>query len=388
MRNVKTLLGSGSGPSASGFKKARSERELFPATSADVDGPDCLHDCESCTAHYPARFRIDEDDKLYGQVRGWNTHLIVGTGKTDWVRDVTDEKGSVMEAVGRVGLEAANGKVMLSASNMPPGHEDNGLDEGASTCLLLPAWILIESVRPHDVPELMRTVVGKSVTSTTLVEKKSKEAKVADITQNGEKTPREERQAQQNGSVEQPDQEAAADDGPDVSQLHIGEGNPSSDRPSQATLRSIPSKFKTRPCPHSYLILLCSHKTRDARCGQSAPLLRKEFERHLRPLGLYRDLQDERPGGVGIYFINHVGGHKYAANVLVYRREGAKGDGTNGDTDQGPLSGEAAQFIWLARVGPKDCENIIKYTVLQGKVVKPQKQLRGGFDRERGLTSW
>jgi SpoVK/Ycf46/Vps4 family AAA+-type ATPase len=50
--------------------------------------------------------------------------------------------------------------------------------------------------------------------------------------------------------------------------------------------------------------------------------------------------------------------------------------------------GEAAQCIWLARVRPEDCENIIRYTILQGKVVKPERQLRGGFDRSKQLASW
>lgn len=157
------------------------------------------------------------------------------------------------------------------------------------------------------------------------------------------------------------------------------------------------------PCPHRVLILLCSQRTRDIRCGQSAPLLRKELERHLRPLGLYRDLDDERPGGVGIYFISHVGGHKYSANMMVYRRRDAFGmddvERAKAETEEvkpkaAPKDGDedetegAAQCIWLARVRPEDCENIVKYTVLQGKVVKPESQLRGGFDREKGLLSW
>jgi glycerol-3-phosphate O-acyltransferase/dihydroxyacetone phosphate acyltransferase len=50
---------------------------------------------------YPRGFKIDEEDVLYGQVKGWSTHVLVGTGKTDWVRDVGDEKGSVMEAIGK-----------------------------------------------------------------------------------------------------------------------------------------------------------------------------------------------------------------------------------------------------------------------------------------------
>lgn len=129
------------------------------------------------------------------------------------------------------------------------------------------------------------------------------------------------------------------------------------------------SRLTSRPCVHDYVVLLCSHKRRDARCGISAPLIKKELERHLRPTGLYRDADDERPGGVGIYFVSHVGGHKFAANVLIYRKK-----------DE--------QLIWLARVRPEHCEGIVKYTILQGKVVHPEFQLRGGFDRSKGLTSW
>jgi glycerol-3-phosphate O-acyltransferase/dihydroxyacetone phosphate acyltransferase len=109
---------------------------------------------------------------------------------------------------------------------------------------------------------------------------------------------------------------------------------------------------------------------------------------------------------VGIYFISHVGGHKYSANVIVYRRRDAFGiDAIErakvGEEEARPrverAAGEegaegadegAAQCIWLARVRPEDCENLVRYTVLQGKVVKPETQLRGGFDREKGLLSW
>lgn len=90
-----------------------------------------------------------------------------------------------------------------------------------------------------------------------------------------------------------------------------------------------------------------------------------------------------------------MGGHKYSANVMIYRRAGVvKLDGAacaeeKRVVDLGGQEAEGAgQCIWLARVRPEDCENIIKYTVLQGKVLKPERQLRGGFDREKGLVSW
>ena len=265
-------------------------------------------------------------------------------------------------------------RLMLSASNMPTPHDTSDYSE-PTTVLLLPAFPLVQHVHPRNVPTLLSQIVSNAPTNTSPLRLESHPP-----------LPR---------SIPSPD-------------------------PS-----SVPDLL-TRPCPHSAVILMCSQKTRDARCGQSAPLLRKELERHLRPLGLYRDLHDERPGGVGIYFISHVGGHKYSANVMIYRRPNAfgqddddavvqeethdpqssasdhpapngNGNGNgNGEANGNgkPANGDAkadlgaGQCIWLARVKPEDCENLVRYTVLKGKVVKPESQLRGGFDRVKGLTSW
>jgi glycerol-3-phosphate O-acyltransferase / dihydroxyacetone phosphate acyltransferase len=260
---------------------------------------------------------------------------------------------------------------MLSASNMPtPSHTSNYSEP--TTALLLPAFTVIENITPATVPSLISEYINHAPTSTSPL-----------------------------GPVTLP-RSLPVPGLPDAQQLIA------------------------RPSPHRALILLCSHRTRDARCGQSAPILRKELERHLRPLGLFRDLDDDRPGGVGIYFINHVGGHKYSANMMVYRRPDAFGidsvergklapgeevqikktvqkktetpivNEAEGATTAGAETKEedagedvgAAQCIWLARVRPEDCENIVRYTVLQGKVVKPDSQLRGGFDRAKGLLSW
>ncbi|MCJ1432905.1 hypothetical protein MMC27_002263 [Xylographa pallens] len=323
------------------------EGALFPKVDPAVDGEDCEHDCESCTIHYPAKFSIDEEEKLYGMVKGWATHMLVATGKTDWVRDVEDEKGSVMEAVGKCKVQPTNGRLMLSASNMPvpSTHHHHAAGAEPTTVLLLPSFTLVENVTPQSVPDLINHYISASPTNTTPF----------------------------------PPPAAAASALPPASSLPVHIDTTSVEQSLSAP--PPPPIFPTRPSPHSYLILLCSQKTRDARCGQSAPLLRRELERHLRPLGLYRDLHDERPGGVGIYFISHVGGHKFSANMMVYRRAGADGNGRVAD-------GEAGQCIWLARVRPEDCEGIVRFTVLQGKVVKPERQLRGGFDRERGLVSW
>lgn len=317
---------------------------------------------------------------------------------------------------------------MMSASNIPIPESDV---ENATRVLLLPAFVFVDNVTPANVPTLINDVINPAP---------------------------------------------------------VNMAKPS----SAASSLTVASPMLVRQCPYDYLVLLCSHKTRDARCGQSAPIIKKELERHLRPLGLLRDLHDDRPGGVGIYFVSHVGGHKFAANMLVYRRAGTPGaeyvpdeehandaaakmavheaavsetivealeyatliengtshtngsaqtnghakengaavngtsqsNGThdtaeakidvaveptpvaNGATENGGPSQEnghkaehldelleerrpeAGQCIWLARVRPEHCENIVNFTILKGKVVKPGQQLRGGFDRCKQLSSW
>ncbi|KAG5912655.1 hypothetical protein E4U42_002041, partial [Claviceps africana] len=120
--------GSGSGSGSSSSSKAATWSELFRKTDPATDGPDCLRDCDSCTVRYPRGFKIDEADVLFGQVQGWSTHVVVGTGKTDWTRDVADEKGSVMEAIARADAPA-NGRLMVSASDMPTGDAEEAEED-------------------------------------------------------------------------------------------------------------------------------------------------------------------------------------------------------------------------------------------------------------------
>ncbi|CRK19992.1 hypothetical protein BN1708_003271 [Verticillium longisporum] len=83
--------------------------DLFPKTDPAVDGDECSHDCESCHIKYPRGFKIETEDALYGVQKGFSTHLLVATGKTDWVREIEDEEGSVMEAIGKAAARSNGG---------------------------------------------------------------------------------------------------------------------------------------------------------------------------------------------------------------------------------------------------------------------------------------
>ncbi|CAI7149657.1 CGH_3_collapsed_G0003340.mRNA.1.CDS.1 [Saccharomyces cerevisiae] len=99
-------------------------------------------------------------------------------------------------------------------------------------------------------------------------------------------------------------------------------------------------------------VFICSHTTRDKRCGITAPYLKKVFDSKLQEHGLYRDNSDYRAEGVKIAFVNHVGGHKFAANVQIYLR--------NPNT-----------LIWLGRVTPTIVPSIVEHLIVPEEPTLP-----------------
>jgi hypothetical protein len=57
-------------------------------------------------------------------------------------------------------------------------------------------------------------------------------------------------------------------------------------------------------------LFVCCHDFRDVRCGERGPALAAALQRLLRA----RDLTSK----VGVFATSHVGGHKYAGNVVCY----------------------------------------------------------------------
>lgn len=66
------------------------------------------------------------------------------------------------------------------------------------------------------------------------------------------------------------------------------------------------------PLEGSY-IFICAHGSRDKRCGVCGPPLRERFNNEISKRGLSEQ--------VFVNFCSHIGGHKYAGNVIVFRRE-------------------------------------------------------------------
>jgi hypothetical protein len=113
------------------------------------------------------------------------------------------------------------------------------------------------------------------------------------------------------------------------------------------------------------VILICGHGNRDSRCGILGPILHSSFEQELARRGIEADVAQ----------ISHIGGHKYAGNVIIYIPPTFGGS----EQEEKTLRGTG---IWYGRIGPENVEGLVEETIVKGRVVVDM--LRGGITMEGG----
>lgn len=99
----------------------------------------------------------------------------------------------------------------------------------------------------------------------------------------------------------------------------------------------VSDRIPHRPAPGQY-VFVCVHGERDARCGACGPPLVEGFRAELAARGL-----EDR---VSVRRTSHVGGHKYAGNVLIY---------PGGD--------------WYGYVAPADIPRVVERHIAAGQIV-------------------
>ena len=105
-------------------------------------------------------------------------------------------------------------------------------------------------------------------------------------------------------------------------------------------------------------IFVCTHGERDARCGECGPPLFERFQQEVASLALEEHVQ--------LYKSSHVGGHRFAGNVLVYPAGDWYGYVT--PTDVAHIlaahtnSGDLPTELWRGRMGltPKEQTDYFK----------------------------
>lgn len=161
---------------------------------------------------------------------------------------------------------------------------------------------------------------------------------------------------------------------------------PDSKRAELTRSPELASKFSSAiDIKQSPTILICGHGGRDMRCGVMAPVLETQFQNVLRARGFSsagigsNSNKVDSPDHANIGLISHIGGHKYAGNVIVYIPPGMTIN-AGGSTVPSPLAGKG---IWYGRVEPRHVEGIVDETILGGKVVADH--FRGGIDIDGGV---
>ncbi|KAG9290480.1 hypothetical protein G9A89_002455 [Geosiphon pyriformis] len=295
--------------------------EIEANTKQTSDDP-CIVCSNPCPDHdnYPRYLKIDQNSILEGTVKPYYKHVIISTGKSDWpdrIEDDTDTLASSLTCAIKAGdkqkgdlsskkkekkksrdknepdpllikIETFGGqseKPRIVITNSSRLNSDHASFSTGNDILLYPENLLVRKVKPMQAVDFYERFLANRAT------------------------------------------------------LHQDKDN-SDDRTSIV-------EFQIEPVPYKAVILICSHRHRDKRCGVTAPLLKTELDSVLKKKGL--DLETRPIDGVGVFMTSHIGGHKFAGNLIVYR------DG---------------QGIWYGRVTPCHARAIIETTVIEGKVIK------------------
>ncbi|KAI8084300.1 Sucrase/ferredoxin-like-domain-containing protein [Gilbertella persicaria] len=267
---------------------------------------DCTGCANPCAEHkeFPSYLHIEQDFPILGSVKPYGRHILISTGMTDWPKHIDDEKDSFAQALFAAihQKKPTAWKNLITNASITSSHSNV---PGGCDILIFPDNILVSNVTNDKADDFYQLFMAAPLPREPM-----------DI----EFMMRDDR---------------------------IGE-------------------MKIQKCPYKNLMLLCSHKKRDKRCGVTAPILAQEIDRVLRE----KDLGEE---DVAIIMVSHIGGHKIAGNVICYINEGTRG-------------------VWYGRVKTCHCRTIIEETIVNGKVIK--EIYRGAMDNSfenqqtRSLLKW
>ncbi|KAG0369559.1 hypothetical protein BGZ54_009620 [Gamsiella multidivaricata] len=291
-----------------------------------------VSDCHGCTSpcqdedhpRYPSYLKINQDKPLLYSVKPYTRHVLISTGKEDWESHIESEKNSLAYYLSRAIDE---GQKRIKSERTDDGPERILLTNSSRKAedwegpgwqvIILPDQIVVNNVTPEQCDDFFDAFLKPAVGSINLADPVLPE--------------------------QEPEQW-------------------SSSRISKATAGK--TTFFAHCWQPKAAIMICSHRKRDKRCGVTAPILRKEFLRILRSKDLYGDCE----GDVEIWMVSHIGGHKFAGNVIVHKQEGLA--------------------VWYGRVEPCHSQAIVEATVERGEIIRElyRGSMNNSFDQRRKIA--
>ncbi|KAI0677141.1 Sucrase/ferredoxin-like-domain-containing protein [Trametes maxima] len=331
---------------------AQLQAASVPVTDAPCRG--CADPCDEGHDEYP-KFDVDRETEMLGSVKPYARQIVISSGKSDWVREVTDAKGSLAAYVHDL---SSSGRL---PKDQDPSKKDKhkGEHEDAHVAGIFDGANLIKNKRVTILNGSHRTIADDTHKETVLVFPDYTVVGEVDCSQAG------------------------------AEQLWDHSVSPYVD------LHAVPqasTSVRSWIIPYSCVILLCSHKRRDNRCAIAAPKLEHALTLALEREGWEVHTQLDDPSSHGpaledlkgspdekraailaqlkgvdaehadhkralILYCSHIGGHKYAGNVIINTPRGAS--------------------VWYGRVTPHEVDAIVKETIIGGRILPPL--LRGGM---------
>ncbi|KAI1317853.1 hypothetical protein EDD11_007655 [Mortierella claussenii] len=279
-----------------------------------------VKDCHGCSSpcndedhpHYPSYLKVNSDRPLLYSMKPYSRHVLISTGQDDWEPHIDDNKGSLAFHLsrsideGQKRIKEETGCDTERIMVTNSSRKAENWDGPGWQVIILPDQIVINNLTTEQCDDFFDAFLRPPVGSLTLQSSHS-------------------------------------------SEVHAGQT-------TFLALRWMPKAA----------IMICSHKKRDKRCGVTAPILRKEFLRILRSKDIYGDCE----GDVEIWMVSHIGGHKFAGNVIVHKSEGLA--------------------VWYGRVEPCHSQAIVEATIERGEVIRElyRGSMNGSFNNEAKKTAW
>ncbi|KAF2218749.1 Sucrase/ferredoxin-like-domain-containing protein [Elsinoe ampelina] len=344
-------------PRISAFPRREASRISIPTPPPFPVVDSCPNPTCQCQ-ETPAGLEIDQDAPLNGTTAAYAEQVLISTGKTDWKSRIEDDEDAVLvkqlkKFLGRGGKYSDPfHNVMITNSSLPPTVNRNEAFEDRSN--------------PIDSPNPKPGLDADRVPEQTPPSPPAS----AFLLPSFEYVP----------SIPTDDSGVEAFLRAFVLPAQIHAQHDRLSRDQRNMLQRLPElrgRFTGARKMDEILILVCGHGGRDQRCGIMGPVLCREFEDKLARQGV--SVLQNAPPLVGeernaeidgytptarIGSISHIGGHKYAGNVIIYIPPSFKDHALRG------------KGIWYGRVEPRHVEGIVEKTVLGGKVIRDL--FRGG----------
>ncbi|KAF9121007.1 hypothetical protein BGX30_002837 [Mortierella sp. GBA39] len=407
-------------------KKEKKDKGDKPPATEEKEDPNIPYisseDCNACPSpckdedhpHYPSYLKIDHEMPLLHSMKPYIRHVLISTGQDDWDAhidsDPTQLAHHMQKAIdaGQQRLRDENGgkdvpRIVLTNSS----RKAETWDGPGWQVVILPDQIVVNDVTPEQCDDFFEAFLRPAVgavfdgpITTTVADASNKEIQV-------------EKDGEQDSSTVSI---STANSAPEVSSASSTSTQQSADGSTRTTTTttttassfrtisasssssSIHSTASTITGPghfhhstsdttrqvqagsttflaHRWLpksaIMICSHGKRDNRCSKTAPLLKKQFLQCLRRKDIYGDAE----GDVEIWLVSHIGGHKFAGNVIVHRSEPEE---------------KTSMAIWYGRVEPCHATAIVEATIERGEVIRElyRGAMLGSFDPSKKKVAW